>query len=79
MCKLSQAPSEISHRDWSSLLAAGWTEQQAAEAVHIVGIFEYLNRLADALGLESHGVDRPMLLEDLHVPPAQRESESEER
>lgn len=55
--------------DWQLLRAAGWTQQQAIEAVHIVGFFEYVNRVADGLGLQTRGKDAPMLLEHLHIHP----------
>jgi alkylhydroperoxidase family enzyme len=67
--RLSRSPHEISRRDWDQLLDAGWTHQQAIEAVHIVGLFEYVNRVADGFGMESHGQDRPHLLEHLHTRP----------
>jgi hypothetical protein len=34
--------------------------------VHIVGLFEYFNRVADGFGMESHGRDHPLLLEAMH-------------
>ncbi len=65
--KLSREPWKITRHDWDVLLAAGWTEAQCIEAVHIVGLFEYFNRVADGFGMESHGRDHPLLLEDLHT------------
>jgi alkylhydroperoxidase family enzyme len=68
--RLSREPWKITRRDWDALLAAGWSEAQCIEAVHIVGLFEYFNRVADGFGMESHGRDHPLLLEALHANPA---------
>ncbi|HEY7975516.1 MAG TPA: hypothetical protein VID72_09260 [Ktedonobacterales bacterium] len=65
--KLSREPWKITHRDWDTLLATGWSEAQCIEAVHIVGLFEYFNRVADGFGMESHGREHPLLLEGLHT------------
>ncbi|HZU12462.1 MAG TPA: hypothetical protein VFB58_06450 [Chloroflexota bacterium] len=74
--KLSQTPAEITRADWEALLAAGWTEQQAIEAAHIVGMFEYYNRVAEAFGMESHGIQVKYLLEDAVQGPQQRSETS---
>ena len=34
-----------------------------------MGLFEYVNRVADGFGMESHGHERPLLLEELHANP----------
>ena len=34
-----------------------------------MGLFEYVNRVADGFGMESHGREHPLLLEDLHANP----------
>lgn len=60
----------MSAEDWRRVRALGWTQQQVIEAVHIVGFFEYVNRVADGLGLQTRGKDSPMLLEHLHTDPA---------
>lgn len=67
--KLSREPWKITRADWEALAAAGWSEQQRIEAVHIVGLFEYFNRVADGFGMESHGQRHPLLLEALHANP----------
>ncbi|MHB8588270.1 MAG: carboxymuconolactone decarboxylase family protein [Candidatus Dormibacteraceae bacterium] len=67
--KLSREPAGITRADWDGLLASGWSRQQAIEAIHIVGLFEYLNRVADGFGMEAHGADSPFLLEHLHQRP----------
>jgi uncharacterized peroxidase-related enzyme len=67
--KLSREPWKITRADWEALQAAGWSAQQCVEAVHIVGLFEYFNRVADGFGMESHGRSHPLLLEALHANP----------
>ena len=67
--KLSREPAAITRADWDGLLTAGWTRQQSIEAIHIVGLFEYLNRVADGFGMEARGTDTPFLLEHLHQRP----------
>jgi alkylhydroperoxidase family enzyme len=35
------------------LRLAGWTEDQIAEAVYVIAIFAFFNRVADAFGIPS--------------------------
>lgn len=46
---------EESHRstaeDVQKLRDAGWTENQIAEAVYIIAMFAFFNRVADAFGI----------------------------
>jgi alkylhydroperoxidase family enzyme len=37
--------------DVEKLRAAGWTEDQIAEAVYIIAMFAFFNRVADAFGI----------------------------
>jgi alkylhydroperoxidase family enzyme len=37
--------------DVEKLRAAGWTEDQIAEAVYITAMFAFFNRVADAFGI----------------------------
>jgi alkylhydroperoxidase family enzyme len=39
------------HADVQKLRDAGWTEDQIAEAVYIIAIFAFFNRVADAFGV----------------------------
>ena len=39
-------------RDWQPLRDLGFDDQACLEVAHIVGIFNYLTRLADGLGLK---------------------------
>ena len=39
-------------RDWQPLRDLGFDDRACLEVAHIVGIFNYLTRLADGLGLQ---------------------------
>jgi alkylhydroperoxidase family enzyme len=39
-------------QDWQPLRDLGFTDEALLEVAHIVGIFNYLTRLADGLGLQ---------------------------
>ena len=39
----------------AALRAQGWTEDQIAEAVYIIAMFAFFNRVADAFGIEPMG------------------------
>jgi alkylhydroperoxidase family enzyme len=43
------------------LNAAGWNQQEIAEAVHITALFAYFNRVANAFGLPSQHLLDPDL------------------
>src|SRR4051812_47091826 len=49
--KLSRTPGEMTEADISGLRAEGWTEAQIVATVHVTGIFAYMNRVAEAFGL----------------------------
>jgi uncharacterized peroxidase-related enzyme len=51
--KVTSESHRISSADVQQLQAAGWTEPQIAEAVHVIGLFAYFNRVANAFGLPS--------------------------
>ena len=38
--------------DWDTLLDLGFSDQDCLEVGHIVGIFNYLTRMADGFGLQ---------------------------
>ena len=50
--KLSATPTRMVEEDWLPLLNLGFDDQGILEIAHIVGLFNYLTRLADGLGLE---------------------------
>ena len=41
--------------DTDKLRAEGWTDEQIAEAVYIIAMFAFFNRVADAFGIEPMG------------------------
>ncbi len=50
--KLTLTPYKIWDEDIAHLRELGWGEEAVVLTTHIVGIFNYLVRLADAFGLE---------------------------
>jgi uncharacterized peroxidase-related enzyme len=49
--KLSGTPTRMSASDWQPLRDLGFDDRACLEVAHIVGVFNYLTRLADGLGL----------------------------
>ena len=49
--KLSATPTKMTAADWQPLRDLGFDDQACLEVAHIVGIFNYLTRLADGFGL----------------------------
>ena len=50
--KLSETPTRMVEADWQPLRDLGFDEVALLEVGHIVGIFNYLTRLADGFGLQ---------------------------
>ncbi len=50
--KLTLRPSEITPGDLDPLRAIGLTDSEIHDAVQIISYFNYINRLADALGCD---------------------------
>jgi alkylhydroperoxidase family enzyme len=50
--KLSAIPTRMVEEDWQPLRDLGFDEQACLEVAHVVGIFNYLTRLADGFGLQ---------------------------
>ena len=50
--KLSGNPTRMVAEDWQPLRDLGLDDQGCLEVAHLVGIFNYLTRLADGLGLQ---------------------------
>ncbi|MHB8492253.1 MAG: carboxymuconolactone decarboxylase family protein [Solirubrobacteraceae bacterium] len=50
--KLSAAPTRMLAEDWQPLRDLGFDDRVLLEVAHIVGIFNYLTRLADGFGLQ---------------------------
>jgi alkylhydroperoxidase family enzyme len=49
--KISAQPTRMSEADWEPLRELGLDDQALLEVTHVVGIFNYLTRLADGMGL----------------------------
>ena len=49
--KLSGQPTKMTEKDWEPLRNLGFDDKGCLEVAHIVGIFNYLTRLADGFGL----------------------------
>lgn len=50
--KLSETPTRMVEADWQPLRDLGFDDVALLEVGHIVGIFNYLTRLADGFGLQ---------------------------
>lgn len=50
--KLSATPTRMAPADWQPLRELGFDDKACLEVGHIVGIFNYLTRLADGFGLQ---------------------------
>lgn len=49
--KLSATPTRMVEADWQPLRDLGFDDGTCLEVAHVVGIFNYLTRLADGFGL----------------------------
>lgn len=49
---LTVTPSSISQEHVNILKDVGWTDEDVVDIVHITGLFNYLVRVADGLGVE---------------------------
>ena len=56
--KLTLAPTEMGEPDVARLRAAGLNDAAIHDATQIIGFFNYINRVADALGVEPEGFVR---------------------
>lgn len=50
--KLSATPTKMIEADWEPLRAMGFNDEACLEVAHVVGLFNYLTRLADGFGLQ---------------------------
>jgi uncharacterized peroxidase-related enzyme len=50
--KLTGRPGECTEADVASLRAAGWADRDIHDAVQVAAYFNYINRVADALGVK---------------------------
>lgn len=57
--KLTRSPTEMGETDIERLRAAGLDDVAIHDATQIIGFFNYINRVADALGVEPEPFVRP--------------------
>ena len=50
--KLTREPAAIGQRDIDHLRAHGWSDVAVHDAIQVVAYFNYINRVADAVGIE---------------------------
>ena len=50
--KLSLTPSSVGLEDADVLRAHGWDDVAIHDAIQVIGYFNYINRVADAVGIE---------------------------
>ncbi len=48
---LTEAAYRSTHEDVQTLRDLGWTEPQISEAVYVIAMFAFFNRVADAFGV----------------------------
>lgn len=58
--KLTRTPGAMTRADVDALRAAGWKDREIHDAGQIVAYFNYINRIADGLGVDPEpGLDAP--------------------
>lgn len=50
--KLTLTPSEMTLEDVETLRKAGFSDEAVSDAAQVVGYFNYINRIADGLGVD---------------------------
>jgi len=50
--KLTLAPSSVGLEDADALRAHGWDDTAIHDAIQVIGYFNYINRVADAVGID---------------------------
>ncbi len=50
--KLTRAPERMSERDVVALREAGWDDRGVSDICQVVAYFNYINRIADGLGID---------------------------
>jgi alkylhydroperoxidase family enzyme len=53
--KLAKLSGNHTEEDLGRLREAGWTDGQILEAIHVVGFFSHINRVAEATGVDPEG------------------------
>lgn len=78
---LTETPSHTQDSDVQAMRDAGWTDEQIWETAFEVGIFSFLNRMADAHGLDypTTGWYPPQLREKLEKEKIDKEKQEKEK
>jgi len=50
--KMTAAPASVSGEDADALRALGWSDAAINDAIQVISYFNYINRVADAVGIE---------------------------
>ncbi len=50
--KLTMNPGSVAQADIDALREAGWSEQSIEDVTNVIALFNYVNRLVDAVGIE---------------------------
>jgi len=50
--KLTAIPSSVGLEDADRLRAHGWDDAAIHDAIQVIGYFNYINRIADAVGID---------------------------
>ena len=52
--KLTERPGEIGQKDIDRLRGAGWSDEAIEDAINVIALFNAVNRLVDAFGIEGN-------------------------
>lgn len=68
--KLTLTPAAMEPGDIEPLRENGWSDSAIAEAVYVIGMFAFFNRVAEAFGLEKPSYDGDQDGDAVHFRPA---------
>ena len=49
--QLTKEPARVSHEDIDELRGHGWTDAAIHDGIQVISFFNYINRVADAVGI----------------------------